>query len=110
MTDVECPNISLLPAMAPLAYTSVTKNGTLKKNETAPPKIHVESTQVGGKVTYSCPPGYMIEGAKVAYCNDTGEWSAPMPLCKGIKSCVSCVFSSSYFLIFPNIGVTPFCL
>jgi hypothetical protein len=83
MIDVECPDISLLPAMAPLAYTSVTKNGTLKKNETAPPKIVVESTQVGGKVTFSCQPGHMIEGSSEAFCIGTGEWSASIPLCKG---------------------------
>ena len=70
--------------MAPLAYTSVTKNGTLKRNETAPPKISIGGRHVGGKAHFSCPQGYTLQGSTEATCQTSGEWSSAIPLCKGI--------------------------
>lgn len=72
--------------MSPLAYTEVTKNGTLKKNETAPPTIRILSRAVGGKVNFSCPQGFAIQGAAESECLPTGKWSVAMPLCKGISN------------------------
>lgn len=71
--------------MAPLAYTEITRNGTLQKNETAPPKITIQSRSVGGKVLFSCPQGFVVEGSPEAVCQSTGEWSDAMPLCKGMN-------------------------
>lgn len=73
----------MVPAMAPLAHTSVTRNGTLKRNETAPPKITILGRDVGGKALFSCSQGYMVEGASEAVCQSNGEWSSAIPLCKG---------------------------
>jgi hypothetical protein len=84
LVDVECADISLLPAMAPLAYTSITKNGTLKRNETSPPKITIGGRNVGGKVQFSCPDGFIIQGSTEATCLVSGDWSAAIPLCTGI--------------------------
>lgn len=81
--DVECPDISIVPAMAPLAHTSVTKNGTLKRNETAPPAIKIHGRDVGAKAVFTCSQGYMVEGASEAVCQPNGEWSSAIPLCKG---------------------------
>ncbi|ODN01859.1 Locomotion-related protein Hikaru genki [Orchesella cincta] len=83
--NVECPDISMVPAMAPLAYTEITRNGTLKKNETAPPKITIQSRDVGGKVIFTCPQGFVVEGSTDAVCQSNGEWSAAMPLCKEVE-------------------------
>ncbi|ODN01862.1 Locomotion-related protein Hikaru genki [Orchesella cincta] len=83
--NVECPDISMVPAMAPLDYTSVTRNGTLKRNETAPPKITILSREVGGKVTFSCAQGYMVEGVSDAVCQSSGDWSSAIPLCKEVE-------------------------
>lgn len=69
--------------MAPLALSAVTKNGTLKRNETAPPKITIQGRQVGGLVQFSCPQGFTLQGAAEATCQQNGDWSAAIPLCKG---------------------------
>lgn len=73
----------MVPAMGPLAPTSMTRNGTLKKNETAPPKISILSRDVGGKAIFSCPQGYIIDGSTQAICQINGEWSTAIPLCNG---------------------------
>ncbi len=49
-----CLDIALVPAMAPLAVSYLTKNGTLKRNETAPPKVQVLGTQVKYCINYFC--------------------------------------------------------
>lgn len=84
--DIECPDISILPAMAPLATTEITRNGTLKKNETAPPKITIGNRGVGGKAIFSCPDGFLIEGESEAVCQSNGQWSNDIPLCKGTNT------------------------
>jgi len=75
--------------MAPVGVS--TKNYSLKKNETAPPRITIGSLSVGGKATFTCPQGFMIDGATEATCKGNGEWSAPMPLCKGIGQHLSMI-------------------
>lgn len=81
---MECPDIQTVPAMSPLAFTDITRNGTLRKNETAPPIIKIESRSVGGRVNYSCPQGFAVEGSPEAICQSNGQWSNDMPLCKGM--------------------------
>lgn len=76
------------------------RNGTLKKNETAPPKINVVSLDVGGKAVFTCPQGFVTEGASEAVCKSNGEWSTPVPHCKGIhlkqqKICMGVLLSNS---------------
>ncbi|CAG7716179.1 unnamed protein product [Allacma fusca] len=83
--NVECADISLLPAMAPLQFTSVSKNGTVKKNETAPPKITVINRDVGGKAIFTCAPGYILQGSNEAICQSNGEWSSAIPLCREVE-------------------------
>ncbi|XP_021948742.1 sushi, von Willebrand factor type A, EGF and pentraxin domain-containing protein 1 isoform X2 [Folsomia candida] len=81
--NVECQDISLLPAMAPMAYPS--RNSTYKKNETAPPKISIVSLDVGGKALFTCPQGYVADGAADATCQSNGKWSNPLPICKEVE-------------------------
>ncbi|OXA56007.1 sushi, von Willebrand factor type A, EGF and pentraxin domain-containing protein 1 isoform X2 [Folsomia candida] len=88
--NIECFDISLVPAMAPLAVSYLTKNGTLTRNQTAPPKVtllgtHMQKIYVGAKAAFSCDQGYMIEGSAEAICQANGEWSASMPLCKEVE-------------------------
>ena len=36
----------------------------------------------GGFVTYQCNPTYTLLGASFVWCEGTGEWSQPLPLCQ----------------------------
>lgn len=93
---MECPDISMVPAMAPLDYSSMSRNGSLKRNETAPPKITIMNREVGGKAIFSCPQGFMTEGSPEAVCQMSGQWSAPVPICKGKCKDVLRIFIIKY--------------
>lgn len=93
-----------MPAMAPLANTEITRNGTLKKNETAPPKITIGNRAVGGKAVFTCPQGFLIEGESEAVCQSNGQWSNDIPLCKGINTATNSrgLFSNDFMSIMPS--------
>lgn len=96
LIDVQCQDISLLPAMAPMA--NPTRNN-FKKNETAPPKISIASLDVGGKAVFSCPQGYVADGANEATCQSSGKWSTSLPICKGGQHFLILVIFGIMFII-----------
>jgi len=85
-TDVECPDISLLPAMAPMGYPSgnMNANSSVYKNDTMPPRIVIKGRGVGDKAMFECPQGSkIVRGAPYAVCQTNAKWSEPVPLCQG---------------------------
>ena len=45
--------------------------------------ISDNSRVVGTKVTFSCEPGYLLDGSEVVTCIKNGVWSDEMPKCTG---------------------------
>lgn len=43
----------------------------------------------GVSVTYSCDPGYLLNGEKTIRCLSTGDWSAVIPTCEGMLNLLS---------------------
>lgn len=45
--------------------------------------VHYTSRQPGGTATYSCDPGYVLQGAETRTCGQdgSGEWSGQEPSC-----------------------------
>ncbi|MEQ2205541.1 hypothetical protein XENOCAPTIV_002619, partial [Xenoophorus captivus] len=52
--------------------------------ETAVPHLHASSVEVspGAQVHLSCDPGFYLIGEPVLQCQNKGEWSHPLPICK----------------------------
>ena len=48
----------------------------------SPDKVKYRS---GAKVDYFCNKNYKLEGSPIAICVPNGEWSHPVPTCKGIN-------------------------
>ena len=40
-------------------------------------------TTYGFTVSYSCNSGYSLEGATTRVCQDSGQWSEEVPMCRG---------------------------
>ena len=45
-------------------------------------KVIVTSTFVGGTASYSCSPGYRVDGAAVLICQSHGSWNNTIPTCR----------------------------
>jgi len=43
------------------------------------------SLEVGGKAIFTCPQGFIPEGASEAACTSSGKWSTPVPHCKEVE-------------------------
>lgn len=93
---LECPEIqSGAPELVPLRYMSSVTNRSYDRDEMVPPKVTITDRFIGGKATYSCPGGYMIQGQNVATCQHSGQWSSTPPTCIGTK-----IFSRECQLIY----------
>jgi len=49
--------------------------------------VSSSSTVEGGTVTYSCKPGFVLEGEDIRTCTSAGNWSGTEPTCRSM-SCV----------------------
>ncbi|XP_076439986.1 sushi, von Willebrand factor type A, EGF and pentraxin domain-containing protein 1-like isoform X2 [Babylonia areolata] len=47
--------------------------------------VNISSNTFGGQVTYSCIPGYMIEGDSTRTCLASGAWSGTQPVCVSLE-------------------------
>ena len=74
--DIVCPDVK-----AVAMRRKKRKRDRGRKRRAA--KVMVVSRGIGGLMTFSCPPGHMLQGAKQAVCQVNGRWSAPPPICKG---------------------------
>lgn len=79
---VTCP----WPGDPPHGYAAVSQN----------------SYRPGEHVSISCEPYYVLDGQPKLICQDNGEWSAPMPICKwehyGCRYCTCAI-------LYKNIGL-----
>lgn len=37
-------------------------------------------------VNFTCNPGYLLQGASRAQCRSNGQWSSPLPTCRGRRA------------------------
>jgi len=44
--------------------------------------VSSSSTVVGGTATYSCKPGFVLEGEDMRTCTGAGNWSGTEPTCR----------------------------
>ena len=53
-------------------------------------------TTFGSTVTYSCDPGYTLQGSTIIYCMANRQWNGSAPSCNGKLLCIytiGCVLS-----------------
>ncbi|XP_067379775.1 sushi, von Willebrand factor type A, EGF and pentraxin domain-containing protein 1 isoform X2 [Channa argus] len=57
------------------------------KLENAGPHLHASTVEVspGTQVQLSCDPGFYLVGEPVLQCQNKGEWSHPLPVCKRVS-------------------------
>ena len=48
--------------------------------------VLISRSTVGGVATYTCKPGYELEGNNRRECMPNGEWSGKEPNCTGIQN------------------------
>lgn len=64
-----------------IALSSSADCGTLPAPDNG--DVDFAGTIVGSQVVYSCQDGFMLEGAKIRTCLESGKWSKEEPICKG---------------------------
>ena len=50
--------------------------------------VLISHSTIGGVATYTCKPGYELEGSNRRECMPNGEWSESEPNCKGIHKVI----------------------
>jgi len=62
--------------------------------------VSSSSTVVGGTATYSCKPGFVLEGEDTRTCTSAGNWSGTEPTCRS-TSCVheAILFGCNYVMV-----------
>ena len=48
-----------------------------------------EGTTLNNTATYSCDPGYVLDGGSTQFCDDEGQWMGSLPTCEGLCSVCS---------------------
>jgi len=72
---------SLIPACEEIICPNIS---TIVKDENL--KVTPLSNEAGGRVLFSCPPGYILKGDNEAFCQPNSKWSIPSgPTCKPIR-------------------------
>lgn len=56
-------------------------------------EVDFRDTIVGSQAVYSCEVGFMLEGAEIRTCLESGKWSDEDPTCKGIGGWGCCLSS-----------------
>ncbi|KAK4294511.1 hypothetical protein Pmani_032873, partial [Petrolisthes manimaculis] len=60
----------------------------------------------GTVVTYTCNPGYLLEGSATATCDHTAHWTSPPPVCRAVWCGTPPIFPhSSYTLLNTSTGI-----
>ena len=47
--------------------------------------VSLNGTEVGATATYTCKPGFVLEpeGENIRVCNQSGNWTRSVPVCRG---------------------------
>uniref|UniRef100_T1J421 Sushi domain-containing protein n=1 Tax=Strigamia maritima TaxID=126957 RepID=T1J421_STRMM len=48
-------------------------------------RMDIRGREAGGKVIFSCAPGYGLRGPAETICESTGQWSQPLPHCEEVR-------------------------
>ena len=61
--------------------------------------ITITVTTPGSTVSYSCRPGYVLDGPATRTCSDDGSWTGPDPLCNRMYIYMVHITSLIFFLL-----------
>ena len=77
------PSHSLSPTVVDCGSPASPANGTIQQ---------LTGTRYGHTVSYTCNIGYSLVGAATRVCQDDGQWSEDVPMCKSeLQTTLSCV-------------------